>query len=1058
MSQAADRNLLFGILALQMDFVSREALIRAMNAWVLEKAKPLGQVLREQAALDADTHALLEALVQRHLALHGNDPERSLAAVSSLGSVREQLEQIPDPDLQASLAHASRTRSTEDDPLATRAPSVGAPTSWRPRFRILRPHARGGLGEVYVARDEELHRDVALKEIRGEHADHPESRARFLREAEVTGGLEHPGVVPVYGLGRYADGRPYYAMRFIKGDSLKDAIAAFHAAETPGRDPGERALAFRGLLGRFVDVCQAVAYAHSRGVLHRDLKPGNVMLGKFGETLVVDWGLAKPLGRTESEGGASEGPLVPPSGDVSLATQAGQVIGTPAFMSPEQAAGQPDLLGPASDVYSLGATLYALLAGRAPVKGHDKGDVLQRVGKGDWPRTIQVKKDVPKALDAVCCKAMALRPEDRYAQALDLAGDVEHWLADEPVSCYREPLPVRAGRWARRHQALVAGAAAALLVAVLLGGAGAWWLNRQRLRAENAESLAQQRLAQVNAVNEFLQKDLLGQAYVGNQPQPGGAGERNRNITVGELLDRAARAVEGKFAAQPLTEAAIRLTLGDTYRGLGRYPESQRHLERSVELRSAQLGADDPDTLSSKNNLAVLYKDQGKYDQAEPLYKEVLDARTARLGADHPDTLESKNNLAVLYDDQGQYDRAEPLYQEVLNACTAKLGADHPHTLMSKNNLAALYQAQGKYDRAETLCKEVLGAFTAQLGADHPDTLTSKNNLASMYKDQGQYDRAEPLYKEVLDARTAQLPADHPDTLQSKNNLAELYHYRGEYARAEPLYKEVLDARTAQLGADHPHTLESKNNLALLYRDQGQSDRAKPLLKEVLDASAAKLGADHPNTLRTKNSLGGLYRAQGKYGQSESLHREAIAGARKKLGIAHPHTQQYLRDLSKCYEKMGQPGRGEPLLRELADFWKQKAGPDASPYAEQLDALGANLLLQKKGAEAEAVLRPALAIRQQKEADAWTTFHTQSLLGGALLLQRKHAEAEPLLVQGYEGLKQRETKIPPRSKERLTEAVERLVQLYDAWGKKDQADTWRKKLEAVRPPKPEGKP
>ncbi len=221
----SDRNLLFGILALQMDFNSRDALVKAMHAWVLEKNRPLGLILQEHGALREDASALLEALVQKHLEMHGGDAAKSLAAVSSVGSVRQELEQVADPDLHGSLAHVSVACKGEEDPFASRAASVGTPTSSGLRYRVLRPHAKGGRGQVSVALDEELRRAVAFKEIRDPYADEPHSRTRFVLEAEVTGGLEHPGIVPVYGLETYDDGRPFYAMRFIRGDSLQDAIA-----------------------------------------------------------------------------------------------------------------------------------------------------------------------------------------------------------------------------------------------------------------------------------------------------------------------------------------------------------------------------------------------------------------------------------------------------------------------------------------------------------------------------------------------------------------------------------------------------------------------------------------------------------------------------------------------------------------------------------------------------------------------------------------------------------------------------------------------------------------
>jgi serine/threonine-protein kinase len=352
---AADRNLLFGILALQMDFIRKDALIAALHAWVLDKAKPLGQILAEQGQLTPDLRQLLEAMVDKHIQVHQGDPQQSLAAVSSASSVRHELRQIADDDVQASLAQVSAAAASQAEGTASyHGKDADVPGR---RYRILRPHARGGLGEVFVAEDTELHREVALKEIRAEYASDKHSRGRFVLEAEVTGGLEHPGIVPVYGLGQYQDGRPFYAMRFVKGDNLKEAIQRFHQADTAQRGSGERNIAFRDLLGRFVDVCNAVAYAHSRGVLHRDLKPGKVMLGRYGETLVVGWGLAKVVGRSETLPDTGEATLQPGSADSDLvATRMGTAVGTAAFMSPEQAAGRLDLLGPASDIYSLGAT------------------------------------------------------------------------------------------------------------------------------------------------------------------------------------------------------------------------------------------------------------------------------------------------------------------------------------------------------------------------------------------------------------------------------------------------------------------------------------------------------------------------------------------------------------------------------------------------------------------------------------------------------------------------------------------------------------------------------
>jgi serine/threonine protein kinase/tetratricopeptide (TPR) repeat protein len=335
------------------------------------------------------------------------------------------------------------------------------------------PHAAGGLGEVLVAEDTELRREVALKRLLPRHADNPGLRRRFLTEAQITAHLEHPGVAPVHGLYRDADGRPCYAMRFVRGETLLAAIERSHAntGELRGLSPrssAERRLEFRDLLQRFIAVCNAVAYAHSRGILHRDVKPQNVMLGKFGETVLLDWGLAKPFTRGEAERASGEESLAPQLGTAPAGeTMMGLAVGTPAYMSPEQAAGRWNVVGPASDVYSLGATFYHLLTGRAPYQRADAFETLQMVQRGGPVPPRQVDRAVPAPLEAVCLKAMAREPGDRYASAVEFAADVQRWLADEPVTARREPLPARLGRWARRRRSLVTSLAALLVTAVL---------------------------------------------------------------------------------------------------------------------------------------------------------------------------------------------------------------------------------------------------------------------------------------------------------------------------------------------------------------------------------------------------------------------------------------------------------------------------------------------------------------------------------------------------------------------------------------------------------------
>jgi serine/threonine-protein kinase len=487
MAVDSERSLVFGILAFQNGLIEQSDFFAAFDCWLKEPTRSMAQILIERGTLSEADRTALDELVLRHALKDGGGGERSAAdlrpPVSPLdrllegakaGDVRtDPLASIDFQEISSRILPDNLTISL-DGKETVQGPDessyrLGQTTSSGGRFRLLRHHARGGIGDVFVATDSELHREVVVKQIQPQHADDPASRARFLIEAEVTGRLEHPGIVPVYGLGTNHKGRPFYAMRFVRGQSLKEAIDAFHKSRRQGkRDQVERRLALHQLLQRFIDVCNAISYAHSRGVIHCDLKPANILLGPYGETLVVDWGLAKFVsGDDATSQGATELTLRPESFSSSHQTRVGRAIGTPAYMSPEQSEGRSSKLGPASDVYSLGSTLYCLITGRAPLEDQNIEAILSKLRRGEIKPPRAVNPRAAAVLEAIVLKAMALRPADRYPSARALADDVERWLADEPISARREPLVERARRWMRRNRPAVAALTGAFVMATV---------------------------------------------------------------------------------------------------------------------------------------------------------------------------------------------------------------------------------------------------------------------------------------------------------------------------------------------------------------------------------------------------------------------------------------------------------------------------------------------------------------------------------------------------------------------------------------------------------------
>jgi PAS domain S-box-containing protein len=412
-----DRNLLFAVLALQTDFIDTGRFVEVCTLWTTRKDTPLADLLVEKGWLTTADRADIQRLLERKLWKHGGDARSSLAAVAD--DIKRSLAALDDADIQGSLADLPRGQVA-----TVTLDSVDRPHE---RYTLIRPHATGGIGRVWLAHDGNLLRDVALKELRPERADNPTLRSRFLREARITGQLEHPGIVPVYELGRRSsDEQPFYTMRLVRGRTLSEAGRAYHRQRTAGAaDP----IALLDLLNAFVMTCNTVAYAHARGIIHRDLKGQNVLVGAFGEVIVLDWGLAKLMGQPEAAQAETVSiPVEEPDDSVEVdLTAQGQAMGTPAYMSPEQAAGRLDLLGRRTDVYGLGAILYELLTGQPPFAGADTREVLRRVREAEPTPPRQLWPEVPAALEAACLRALAKEPATRQASAGELAQEVQHW-------------------------------------------------------------------------------------------------------------------------------------------------------------------------------------------------------------------------------------------------------------------------------------------------------------------------------------------------------------------------------------------------------------------------------------------------------------------------------------------------------------------------------------------------------------------------------------------------------------------------------------------------------
>ncbi len=876
-------------------------------------------------------------------------------------------------------------------------------------YQIERVIGAGGMATVYEAIQERPRRRVALKVMKRYLAD-SSALQRFEFETEVLARLKHPGIAQIFEAGVHDDGQsgavPFFAMEYIEGARPITAYA------------DERFLDARARLEMFSAVCDAVQHGHQNGVIHRDLKPGNILVGADGRPKVIDFGVARS---SDGEGATS-----------SQYTQHGQLIGTLNYMSPEQCVGG-GAIDARSDVYSLGVVLYELLCGAPPheLSAVPIPEALRMVLQETPRRPSGTNSAFRGDVDAIVMKALEKEPARRYQTASEFAADVNRLLEKQPIQARPATTMYQLRKFAQRNRSLVGGIAA-VFVTLLIGiGATtrqAYLADRARREAdllrESAESrltraieaetaaeqardleqqqrlIAEQRGRELEEVTEFqsaqlrginvaemgsrLREDLLAKARVGLSQAGAEPGEVEAAVAEFEralatvnftdvalatldasLFERSLKAIEDQFADQPLVEAQLLSTLALTMDDLGLLARSAETMQRAVEIRRQELGNSDLLTLSAIHGLGSVLVTQARYSEAEECYREVLDGRRRVLGEDHPETVRIVNSMGALLVQQGKLAEAEPYFKESLETRRRTLGEDHPDTLRAMSNMGTLLQDQGKYAEAAPYCIDALEKRRRILGDDHPSTLISIDTMGSLLRGEGRLEDAEACYEEALESRRRVLGSTHPQTLRSINNMAAILTVLGKHAEAEPLYHEALDARLELLGPDHPDTLRSMNNMALVLHRQGLLEDAEAYYSRVLAANRRVLGDEHPSTIFSLDRVGTLLQELGRLDEAEAHFREAMLTGRRVLGEGHADVLHATSHLGGALRELGELEEAAAMGREAVERARQAFPEGHWNTATFLAQYAKTLVAMKRFVEAEAALLEAVELNQR---------------------------------------------------------------------------------------------
>jgi tetratricopeptide (TPR) repeat protein len=829
--------------------------------------------------------------------------------------------------------------------------------------------------------------------------------ARFEVERQALALMDHPNIARVLDAGATDSGRPFFVMELVKGVAITEFC-----------DLNQLAPVAR--LHLFIDVCHAIQHAHHKGVIHRDIKPSNVLVTLHDGVPVVkviDFGIAKAMQQKLTE--------------QTLFTAYGQMIGTPAYMSPEQAQLSALDIDTRTDVYALGVLLFELLTGTTPLQsarlsgaGYDELQRLIREEPTPRPSTrlsslgdtatvlanqrgLDVKRLVQLLagdLDWVVMKALEKDRNRRYDTPTSFAEDVARYLGREAILARPPSTAYKAKKFVQRHAAAVL-TGCAMAAALLAGTALAFWqaivatrAQQEALAAAAAEKKAKELAlaleAQSKAVLDFVDNHVFAAARPRGQER--GLGP---DVTLRRAVETALPYVEKSFTHQPLVEARLRLTLGRSFSYLGEAKTAAEQYEAARARYLEHLGPDHPDTLLSMYYLAISYAALGRNADALQLRLETLQKRQAQLGPDHPDTLRSMNGLANSYNELGRYGEALQLRQQTLALQKVRLGSDHPDTLISMGNLASSYAELGRYADALQLRQETLALVKGQLGPDHPDTLRGMVGLANSYTDCGRHTDALQLRLETLALQKAKLGSEHPDTLMSMSNLAISYAELGRHSDAFKLREETVALMKVKLGPDHPETLRNMNSLALSSAALGRHADAVKLYEQTLVLQRVKIGPDHPDTLAGMYNLGISYAELGRHNDAFKLRQQTLALMKTRLGPDHPETLRSMNSLAVSHAALGRHAVALPLYEQTLALQKDKLGPSNPDTLMSMHNLAISYAALGRHADALQLRQHTLPLRKDRLGrDHPDTLRSMNGLALSHAALGQHAEAVKL--------------------------------------------------------------